>query len=560
MQLKITLAYFLAIATCSVSLNALEWTPGTPLPEMQAIVRTTAQIMEQVPPEKRVIHLPKANLQSPVKDDLRVKKAATNSSSPIDPKQLSPNFLVARYEDSGVVPPDAMGVVGPTQFILAANGLVRSFDKSTGKVDHVLNISTTLFFSAVAEGSFTSDSRIRYDRFSDRWFIAINATAPLRTLIAMSDSGTITAGSNWSFFYIQPRQDAMADYPTLGIDKHALYIGVNIIGKNGYVNSDAFVIPKPSLIKGTIKAFAFPNLVTKKNNEGPMTPQGVDNYDLDAMEGYFIGNNGSGRDLVMRRIKDPDGHPAISNDINIAIPKTASPLKVPQKGSLSSALFFLQGFDKRLSSPHIRDKQLYVAHNVGVNNTGSFDPSTPTRDGCLWYEINLNDPSNPSFLQTGVLYQPSPSNDLEERYYWMPGVMTNGLHTLAMACSTAGDKEFPNAAFALRFSDEPKGTMRKPLLYTASTVIYKLGYPPFKSLRWGEYSHVSVDPTDNMTFWCIAEFSLAYNSWGLQAVRIPAPPPAQVVRITPSAINEDQKEVKLSVIGKRVEGSAFYDP
>lgn len=533
-----------------------EWNEGTPAPSLDAIVRTIPQI--------RLEALHNKELAEKVAED---QKHQLNNNPRRDlHSRLFPEFTAAQYEDSGQVPPDAMGVVGPAQFVLAANGRIRSFDKKTGKADHAIDIAMDLFYSPATKNAFTTDSRIRYDRFSERWFLVANAAAnrPVRIVIAMSDGPIITPKTTWSFFYVEPRTDDLADYPTLGIDKHALYIGVNIMKKEDFMYkcSDAIVIPKAPLLKGTAKAVVFHDVAKPdpSNFEGLTSPQGVDNFDSDASEGYFIGLDGWGKRLMMRRVKNPENHPLISDNIPIDIPYSTWPLEVPQKGSFDSGMFFLQGFDKRLVSPHVRDKMLYSGCNVGVDNKGNSETKEPTRDGCLWWEIDLHDVSQPKIAQTGVLYQSSSENDKEERYFWMPGIMTNGLHTLFIGCTTAGDREYADAAFAFRYSDDASGKLREPVIYTHSDVTYKLGFPPFKVLRWGEYSHVSVDPQDNLTFWSIAEFALSWNSWGLQTVRIPAPPPASVVGVTPSVINENQQNVRLVIDGKRVDGSAFYDP
>lgn len=549
--------------------HSTQWTEGTALPESQAVVKTIAQIKEHAakaanaPLNKKTArnrdkHIPYASQQlRPSLDLKQIRHPFMNIF------QLFPSFTAATYQDSGVVPPDAMGVVGPRQFILAANGRVRSFDKYTGEADHILDLSTDQFFSPVSEG-FTTDTRIRYDRFSNRWYIVITAAGmtPIRVLLAVSDGGDITHDTKWSFFYFEPRPSDWSDYPTLGIDKHALYIGMNFLKNKNYVTSDGYVIPKIPLLAGTLKVFAFYNMVDPdpKKLEGPISPQGVDNYDLDAEEGYFIGIDGFPGRLMLRRIKDPGVKPMISESISIKVPNSQFPLSAPQKGSLTSDKFFLQGFDKRLGNTHVRDKRLYTAHSIGVDNKGSMEAATPSRNGCLWYEISLKNPDQPTVNQQGVLFQPSRDNDLKERYFWMPGVMTNGLHTLVISCCTAGSEIYADAAYALRFSNDPQGSLRPPQIYTESNVVYNLGSPPFKELRWGEYTTASVDPSDNMTLWSISEFALAPLSWGLQAVRIAAPPPAQIVKVTPSEIEVDQQGIHVTILGERVDGSAFYDP
>jgi hypothetical protein len=587
------------------SASTTEWTLGVPLPHSQAIIKTVSQILDDADQKKnkheppgptpvlsgqneisfwmsasRINNLifsppkhrgkeeykkeaPFSNIDVSAKKNFYSKILTSKNHTTYNSAKPPFNFRTATFEDSGVVPPDAMGVVGPEQFILAANGRIRSFNKHSGELDHILDISSDVFFSPISEG-FTSDSRIRYDRFSDRWYIVITAASmkPIRVLIAMSDSGIISDKTQWSFFYFEPRPADWSDYPTLGIDKNALYIGLNFLKDKKYVTSDGIVIPKAPLLTGTLKAFAFLNLVDPDPTkfEGPISPQGVDNFDLDATEGYLIGIDGRPGRLMLRRIKDPGGLPSISENISIVVPRSDFPLEAPQKDSNTTDSFFLQGFDKRLGNTHIRNNHLFTAHNVAVDNMGNVESPTPSRDGCMWYEIDLKNPDKPSIVQSGILYQRTPENDREERFFWMPGVMTNGLQTLAIACCTSGDQAYANAAYAIRYSNDPTGTLRQPQIYTKSHVVYKLGFPPFKNLRWGEYTTASVDPIDNMTLWCISEFTFNEVSWGLQAIRIPAQPPAHVTSLNPSKIKIGQKNVPVTISGERVEGSGFYDP
>src|SRR5438552_9093549 len=125
--------------------------------------------------------------------------------SPISPdsQTVGFSFTAATLADASGFPPDSMGAVGPTQFLVVINGRVRTFNKSTGSADGVLNTGTDNFFSSVMtlpiSNNLTSDPRVRYDRLSGRWFVTIidvpglAGSLPNRVLIAVSDSSTITA-------------------------------------------------------------------------------------------------------------------------------------------------------------------------------------------------------------------------------------------------------------------------------------------------------------------------------------------------------------------------------
>src|SRR5208283_4422118 len=190
-----------------------------------------------------------------------------HTSSVLSPQPLGINFTVATLSDTYAFPPDDMGAVGPTQFVTAVNGRIRSFNKSTGAKDGVLDLNTDTFFSSAmtpTNGTFTTDPRIRYDRFSGKWFIIMvdvpggNISSANRVMIAMSNTSTITPSTIWTFFYFE--QDLVSptgnsgdfvDYPSLGIDVNALYIGVNVFSPSGiFQGTSAFVVRKSSLISG----------------------------------------------------------------------------------------------------------------------------------------------------------------------------------------------------------------------------------------------------------------------------------------------------------------------
>ena len=83
-----------------------------------------------------------------------------HTASVLSPQTLGINFTAATLADTYAFPPDDMGAVGPTQFVTAVNGRIRTFNKTTGAADGVLNFDTDVFFSSVMSsqsGTFTTD-------------------------------------------------------------------------------------------------------------------------------------------------------------------------------------------------------------------------------------------------------------------------------------------------------------------------------------------------------------------------------------------------------------------
>jgi len=454
---------------------------------------------------------------------------------------LSPNFLAGTLAESGFIPPDGDGYVGTKQYIVCLNGLIKSFRKN-GKADGVLDLSTTSFFSSVISDipgyfTYTSDPRIIFDKPTKRWFITMDDVSlnnvgyefpDNKVLLAVSDGkhdGEITGDTVWSFYSfhpgtIRPQSDwfvdfgYIADSPTLGIDRHALYMGLNVFSfQIDFLTSDLFVINKEALLKEKkLKITPFRDFVNPHTGLGMFDPQGVTNFDKDAKEGFFVGADFANLStLHMRRIIRPGSDsPSISKDITMAIPITAQPLFVPAKGSVNA----IDANDNRLDQAHIRNKKLYTSQTIAVNNKGRSGGSVD-RDGSRWYEFSLANPGKPELIQVGTLHDPT--DTLTPLSYFFPSVMTNKHHTMILGCTVAGANAFLNAAVTYRHADDEKGFLHKVRTYTHSTTAYNV--QNVTPQRWGDYSISSPDPDDE-SLWTCQEYCNDTNSWGVRVGRL----------------------------------------
>jgi hypothetical protein len=496
-------------------------------------------------------------------------------------------LLGATTADSGFYPPDPMGTVGPTQYIVMVNGRIRSFNKTSGTADGFLDSSTDSFWGVLPPAHFTSDPRIRYDRLSGRWFFTmITVTDPGTAnlvLIAHSDTSTITSSTKFTRI-VYPVDNfhpgCLWDYDTLGIDENALYIGGDLFcgdRMSGITSTSGLVLGKTAVLSGHPLAFDFTlNEVARSCSspgifpDGPLDAQGVDNYDPASTVGYFAGRSRCfGGELTFARINNPGGTRANPPTGRLLI--LASPVAPPVAVNGAAAEFGvvpvtaqgstspLEANDNRLLSAHLRNGHLWTAHNICVDSTGAApnDGSCPVgaRDASRWYDITNLDTS-PALNQSGTVFDPAATNP---RFYWMPSVMVSGQGHVAMGTSAAGGTEFAEAATMGRLAGDAPGTMNPAVIYQPSTFTYN---NPIEAghltQRWGDYSYTSLDPNDDMTMWTIQEFTNASNSWGVEAVQLKAPPP-----LTPApagTFNANQCSVTVDVTGTSSNGSGFYDP
>ncbi|MDB6058651.1 MAG: hypothetical protein JWO95_2495, partial [Verrucomicrobiales bacterium] len=576
------LSYFVTLAFVSLicsSALAKPDTDGLPQVGEAAITRTTADInaasaasdVDTKVHGKKIRNFPrKIRVEVPAPNT-----QMTNSELPAPSFQLNPNiatpsvnFTGGTVNDCTGYPPDTMGAVGPTQFIVALNGRIRSFNKTTGAKDNAIDANTDVFFlpvmTAPTANNFTTDPRIRYDRLSKRWFIIMidvpgqSGSLPNRIMLAVSDGSVITPSTVWSFFQFLGDSSNFADYPSLGIDANALYIGCNMFSPNGsFANCNAYVVRKSSLLSGgPIVVTTFANLVTGNGfkKAGPYTPQGVDNFNAAATEGYFIGVDFTSSTLLqLRRISNPGGTPSISGNINVSVSSFASPIAPTVKGSTNT----IDGLDERLLAAHLRNGTLWTTHNVGVNSAGG--TSSVDRNGVRWYQItNIATGSTPSVVQSGTVFDSSAAM----LNYWMGTIMVSGQGHAAMGFTIGGPNHYMDAAATGRYATDTSGAMQAPFTYTASSAPYN---PNDLSVatdphRWGDYSMTTLDPNDDMTMWTVQEWvSFSQNGFAVQVAKLPAPAPATPASCNPSAIPIGIT-TNIIVTGSSVSGSGFYDP
>jgi hypothetical protein len=511
---------------------------------------------------------------SPTKQT-RVGEAAIGPSSALTE---GTNFLGAhRFETpANFRPPDSMGAVGPTQVLVIVNGRIRVFDKD-GTNHHVLDLTDSQFWNDVRGGLDVTDPQVEYDRLSGRWILSqINfdlnddSMVDNRIMVAVSSDSEITPSTTWTYHFFTQNEPnpaptaRFADYPQMGVDANAIYIGTNEFSSSGsFTGTTAYVIRKSSAMveSDPLVVTAFRNLATA-TGAGPFAPQPATDMESDVDHGYIVGvDNAQFSKLDVRRITDPGGTPSISGNLVVNVPTTVFPnacgkeFCVPAQGSSKG----LDALDDRLYEAMIgRDEDgalsLWTAHNIEVNASGA-GTSSGDRDAARWYQLgNLG--GTPSLIQSGTLFDPASSNP---RYFWIPSIAMNGQGHASLNASTAGSGRFAGIASSAHLASDALGTT-EAFKEVQAGVSYGNTDSPAPS-RWGDYSQTVVDPTDNQTFWTFQEYAFGnFGDWGLRVIKLKAPPPATPEIATPNTIDAGVSSVTVEISGTSLNGSGFFDP
>ena len=565
--MKATLAIItaLCLAATHVGQAAEPWTLDPGISETCADIMARQHQANNVPRATQTerLHRPHRDPPSPLHPFTPSPvPPSTPSSSTRAAQNVAFSFMAVDRRLANARPPDSMGAVGPSQIMVCVNGRFRLFGKD-GTLNPALDVDSDVFFASVIGKGVTTDPRVRFDRLSGRWFISMVTEASVnRVLLAVSSGPVVSSSSSFTFFQFQndfgtekgdPGHNSFADYDTLGIDAHALYIGVSIFAQgNGPLRgATGFVIRKSDLLIGKLSVTPFRQLSTN-GLPGIYTPQGVDNDDPKSTEGYFLGVDNLASDkLVLLRVADPGGSPSVSASINITIPNAGngSMGAIPAQGSLRP----IDDNDNRLFQASMRNGSLYTAHNLEVDFKG-VALRGGGRDGARWYEI-VNLTGTPSVNQSGTLFDPAISNPAS---FTFPTCAVSGQGHMALGATSAGNNLRLSAIVAGRLAGDPPGTLQAPTIVAAGVADYNADLTGTQ--RWGDYSHTVVDPNDNMTFWTFQEFCVATSDWAVQAIQLKAPPPARAVSCFPAALPANGTHIQIAVTGESLNGSGFYDP
>ena len=114
--------------------------------------------------------------------------------------------------------------------------------------------------------------------------------------------------------------------------------------------------------------------------------------------------------------------------------------------------------------------------------------------GIRWIELRRTQPGNWGIFQQST-YQP------DTTWRWMGSIASDNQGNIALGFSKSSGTTHPGLGYTGRIPSDPLGSME-----SAANIFVGAGSQTGGLSRWGDYSSMSIDPSDNCTFWYTNEY------------------------------------------------------
>ncbi|HTS72227.1 MAG TPA: hypothetical protein VMG74_00775, partial [Gaiellaceae bacterium] len=561
--------------------------------------------LPQVPTQIRTLREP----QEPEGLKQTIGHPVPEAPNPVEAAMPSPieNFAGLSRTDTctggqcgGGIPPDTNGDVGRNYYIQAVNTAYGIYDK-TGKL--LASFTENALWSGTGtfcDGNGGGDPVVVYDPMADRWILTHLAYAgsatqgPFYECLAVSQTSNPVTGG-WYLYAIrtdtgvanQPPVNTLNDYPKFGIWTDCLYYSAN-----GFLNGATYN-------GGEFASFSRSDMYAGLPLTGALgfaaspTPNGMPDFfsmipsNLSAPGAAGLPPSGTPNYYVQESLTDDSyrvrtftagpncGSPAgalatlsPATTVSQTSYNGSGGNNVPQPPPATSSNTLDSLFDRMMQKVQYRRvgsaESLWVVHTV--QNSGATDRPQ-------WAQIDVTGGKiNPTPAQQQIY---GPDSTL---YRWMPSIAADkdGNVALAYSTSNATSPNFPSIAYSGRLAGDPLNTLPQSetqLVAGNGSQTNNCGGTGGSCPRWGDYSSISVDPSDDCTFWVTNEYYVnqtngSAGNWNTRIGSFKFPSCVPNLSITKTADSPSVSAgspigftVRISNAGaNRVTGVAFSDP
>ena len=430
---------------------------------------------------------------------------------------------ISQYDNAALgrnsIPPDTNGAVGLNQYFEVSNGSYAVFNKNTGA--KLALISDVAFWAAAGQVGASGDSRVLYNADAKRWVVVSFGGNVKDLQIAVSDTDNALGPWKSTKFegYAGLGFGATADYPTLSLDKNAVLIGTNNFapasagGANRFRGTTLNVIPINSIFNALAPTTNGINqlvtTLTNTSNDSGFAIQGV--------------NSSTARTSSLVVANSLFFNDDVAYLVNGLTPNSAA--GATQTGSTYLNQTAYQDAGKaRQPSPNVANRRIIDALDQRISS------SVYEANGRI-YLVQTVDSSLDSLDEARVRYTVLDSNTfaiLDEGDigsagydYFQGSIAVNKSGQVVIGYNRSGaGADGKISFFAQTFKTSATGKLvsvsGELFLKESLTDDYHNGSLAGQNAagrqRWGDYSQVSIDPSQWNGFYVIGQFAREFNN------------------------------------------------
>ena len=445
-----------------------------------------------------VIHRPLLPPQAGKPDEPDV--ALQVDVAPLVNATLGASFDGMSVYNGGYIPSDNNIAVGPNHVAEVVNAAFAVYSKAgallLGPVP-LKNLWANLTGSACAANN-GGDPIVQYDRAADRWMVTQlgSLSNPYSQCIAVSQTKDPTGAYH---LYSYAFGTNLNDYPKFGVwptATNSAYLATYNLFANGasFVGAEICAYDRAAMLTGAASPAALCYTGITGASFLPVDLDGA-TPPLDGTPAYFMNLYGASLGVYTLAPDFSVLTATLSPFSTIGVAGYTRAASSPQPGTtrtldaLSDRLMYRLAF--RMFSDH---ESIVVNHSVAPSGNS----------GVRWYELR----SAVSSAGTFSLYQQGTFAP-DSSYRWMGSAAMDQAGDIAIGYTVSdGGSTYPSVRYTGRTPGDAPGTMA-----TESTIVNGLGSQTGYS-RWGDYSSMRIDPSDDCTFWYVNEYLPVTHSYG----------------------------------------------
>ena len=438
-------------------------------------------------PQRHISNVPDAVAQSEV-----LSQVATTSLLNFDG--------ITDAQGGGFVPPDTNSAVGATQVVETVNVAYAVYDKTTGaQLMAPTNIQTLYapLGGECATGNL-SDPVATYDKAAGRWLItmiAFNNTFTINdSCVAVSTSSDATGTFHlYKFSY----GTTLPDYPKLGVWPDAYYVTTDSFPGGGFfTGAETCALDRTNMLAGNAaKMICFQRgtsdfaLLPADLDGATPPPAGSPNYEMDLASSTKLNLYKFHVDFSVPTNSTFTGPTTLTvASYTDACAATGVCIVQPSPGEKLDALGDRLMY--RLAYRNFGDHEaLVVNHSIRAAGTGHAPSAV------RWYEVR-SPGSSPVIFQQGTV-----GGGTSSVARWMGSIGMDKVGDIALGYSKSNATVKPSIEYVGRVPTDTLGKME-----SAKGIIAGTGVQTNSFNRWGDYSSMAIDPTDDCTFWYTQEY------------------------------------------------------